>query len=112
MKTIKFSQVASVLETAEYVFDRNDFNYLVDNHEIENVTYEDVCDLFEGKKEDFLITVMDDVWFPDDNGGYLTVQPRMVSAYSFFNNFMENEAWDGVIERELTDIADPRYKIQ
>lgn len=112
MKTINFSQVASVLETATFTFDRNDFNYLVENHEIENITYEDVCDLFEGKKEDFFITIVDDVWVADENGGYLELQPQIVSAHSFFNEYMENEAWAGVPYHELTDITDPRYKIQ
>lgn len=112
MKTIKFSQTASVIETAEYIFDENDFNYLVENHDIDNITYEDVCDIFEGKKPDFLITVVDDMWVEDEKGSYFTVQPHMVSAYSFFNSFMENEAWDSYVERELTDITDARHKIQ
>ena len=102
MKTIKFTQKTEVIETYEIEYTADDFAYDCNAYQIENFSYEDLCDIMENEKEVF-ITVTE--YHYDTNIEEWVNGPHMVDAFEFFALMMDDQAYDaGPWDSETTGI--------
>ena len=96
MKKIRFTQEVEVIETYETEYSEADFEYDKKLYKIENLSYDELCDIFENNKEVF-ISVTESHFDPELDTW--VDGPHMVDAIEFFSYIMDDQAYD----------AGPRY---
>ena len=109
MKTINYKQTVEVIENYEVNYTRADFNYDCDSYNIEGITYEELCELLEGKRPDWMITVEE--YYLDATGQSL-MGPHIVSAEEFFSRILCDAAFEyGCDDRVEANISHREIKI-
>lgn len=108
-KTIRYEQEVEVIETYGIDYDEQDFLYDCQVHNIENITFDEICGILDGSLPDVMITVTE--YYMDDNGNYLH-GPHMVSADEFFNRTLCDAAFEyGCDDRDDLEILSRDIKI-
>ena len=110
MKTIKFTQQVEVIETYETEYSEADFEYDKNLYKIENLTYDELCDIFENNKEVF-ISVTESHFDPELDRW--VDGPHMVDTIEFFSFIMDDQAYNmGPIDCEAIEIVDRQIQIE
>lgn len=108
-KYIKYRQKVAVIEHYEIEYTYHDFQCDCEACKIENITFEEVCDILSGNAVDQLIYVTES--YIDDDGNFL-FGPHIVSAHEFFNRMVCDSAFEyGYDDRDEIEILERKITI-
>lgn len=111
MKTIKFSQKTKVLESYEVEYTKEEFELDCIHFEIQNFSYEELCDILLNNVRDVMIKVTE--YFVDDYTGEYKCGPHFADAYVFFNGLLRDCAFDeGPYNSHIIEIYDQDFSAE
>ena len=110
MKTIRFIQQLDVIETYDLDYTEADFLMDCELYNIENFTFDELCDVLENEKE-VMITVTE-LHYNTDLEEWVN-GPHMVEAGEFFAMIMDDLAYDaGPTDSETVDINNRMINVE
>lgn len=103
-KKIHYKQTVNIKEYYEIDYTLNNFKYDCNRYKIENVSFDELCDVLSGVKPDFMISVTE---YHVNCEGICLYGPHYVSILDFFSKILVDDAFERDYgwrdELEITD---------
>lgn len=111
-KKIRYKQTVNIKEHYDIYYTLSDFEYDCRRYKIENLSFDELCDVLNGTKPDFIISVSEGHL---DYDGVYVYGPHFVSVLDFFSVVLADDAFDRgyemrdeleIIDKETTILSD------